>query len=129
MGSIPVGGTRFDIIEISYFNVHVDCYLEGGEMKFEIKNPVLRWLAGCGLLTGAIGVVGVIVWILSWFVNLMPGYYEILFSHGAGDLTSPFGQVLLGIFTVWVLAVVFIVLLGLIYLAKRLGDKHFTPSA
>jgi len=96
-------------------------------MKFEIKNPVLRWLAGCGLLVGVIGVVEVIVWILGWLVSLIPGCYEILFSHRT--VTPPFDLVVLGTITVCVLALAFMVLLALVYLAERMGDKYFTPSA
>ena len=95
-------------------------------MIFEIKNSVLRWLAGCGLLVGAMVVVGVIIWILGWLANLIPGYYEILFSHRT--ITPPFDLVVLGIFTVIVLAIAFFVLFVLIYLAERLGDKYFAPS-
>ena len=94
-------------------------------MKPEIKNPVLRWLAGCGLLVGIMGIVGVILWIMGWFVNLILGYYEV--SYWQITVAAPFDFVLLGILAVCILTIVFIVLLGFIYGAERMGDQYFAP--
>ncbi len=95
-------------------------------MKLKIKNPVLRWLAGCGLLLGKIGVVGVILWIMGWLITFIPGFYEEWWQKTI-TVAAPFDLVILGLLVICVLALTFLILSSFFYEAKEMGNQYFDP--
>ncbi len=87
-------------------------------MKLEIKNPVLRLLAGCGLLTG--------FWVVGWLINFIPGYYEWLYWKIIPPI--PFDLVVLGFLTALVFIIIVILLVAFLHVAEKIGSHFFSPK-
>lgn len=96
-------------------------------MKLEIKNPILRWLAGCGLMAGIVGVVGMIFWGIGWLADFIPGFYNWFFSHKTAIV--PFDLLILGFITTVILILVVLCLVFIFSGANEIGNRYFTPKS